>query len=149
MTSPLEEYAEAKRSGIHPETEKNWPDKPITEDDEEPTIVPPIKPPVIDRPVTVQPPSSKLLVTTIVGFLITIALLVYLIINSRNNDTAQLYKEAPPKIVYKTKVRKIYVTKASDKWRKKYCYESGNWDACLAYKTNLPLRARIGRNDLL
>lgn len=48
----------------------------------------------------------------------------------------------------KTKVKKIYVAQKSSKWREKLCYAYGDWNACLAYKENLPARARVGRMDL-
>lgn len=92
--------------------------------------------------------------------------------------TSEIFKEAPPKpkIVYKTKVvtkvkkvipreyriarenlatarlriqRLVDEQKENQSWRKRLCYEYGDWNACLAYKKNLPLRARVVRIDLL
>ena len=57
-------------------------------------------------------------------------------------------KAGKTRVVYKTKVKKVYITGAGSKWRKKMCNVYGDWPACKAYKKNLPLRARVGRVDL-
>jgi hypothetical protein len=161
--SPLETYAEAKRSGTHPDTLENWPDKP-----EEIPVHTPIGPtpePIKPLDVEIKSPWYFSPAIEIIHLIITLTLVFAVLwlfqYDKDINGTAQLLKEAPPKVSetkriyktkhsvrYKTKVKRVYVAKNSGKWRKRYCYETGNWDACLAYKTNLPLRARIGRTDL-
>ena len=161
--SPLETYAEAKRSGTHPETLKNWPDKPDKIAVHTPTQGPaqaPAPKPTPKQVVTALTSSAMLF--SILHFILSLLLLLAVLWIFQNdpdiNGTAQLLKEAPPQVIYKTKhsvrykiktkVQKVYIAKSTDEWRRRYCYEVGNWDACLAYKDNLPLRARVGRTDL-
>jgi hypothetical protein len=143
--SPLETYAEAKRSGTHPDTLANWPDKP-----EELPVHTPLAP---AEPITASFPkpqrdwATPITAIHIVVTLLLAAAVIWLFYSDSdlNGSNAMTPKEAPPQ----TKVQKVYIVKSSNKWRKKYCYETGNWNACLAYKTGLPLRARVGRTDLL
>lgn len=53
-----------------------------------------------------------------------------------------------PKIITKTKIKKIYVAQKDSMWRRKMCYDYGDWNACRIYTKNLPARARVGRIDL-
>lgn len=65
-----------------------------------------------------------------------------------------LHKERPApkpqtKTVYrKAPAKKVLVTRTDDKKRREMCYVYGDWNACLAYKKNIPFRARVGRTDL-
>lgn len=171
--TPVEKYFEEKRSGLHPETLKNWPDK--TAEGKAKEIMDDSKAldPEQDRPLPkVEPPRSielqwmneqiSLLQTLVIGLLIAVfGIIIFLITHVADHSNAKwshapkIFKEAPPKpkVVYKTKVvtkvKKVLVASASDKWRRKYCYETGDWNACLVFKKNLPLRARVGRIDLL
>jgi hypothetical protein len=152
--SPLETYAEAKRSGTHPDTLENWPDQPENIAAHTPAAAAPAIPTVQDAPAPAA--SRREFYFSVLHFILSIILLLAVLWlfwtdSDINGSSAQLYKEAPPKIIYKTRTRtkvvKQYAQTAS-KWRKKLCYEYGDWDSCLAYKTNLPLRARVGRTDL-
>lgn len=64
----------------------------------------------------------------------------------------QVQREQPvkTKIVTQTKVQKLKVMVANgdDKWRRKACYLYRDWQACLAYKSDLPSVVRVGRDDL-
>jgi len=157
--SPLETYAEAKRSGVyHPETEKNWPTK--TESDIDPVkIIEEKKEPDIGRPAPLpvssdgdsQKVSSGIMVhlwCQSIGILIILIILAFLVF--KPSPVVEKEKTPAPEIVYKdrVKVKKVYISSADDKWRKKLCYSYGDWNGCLAYKKNLPFRARLGRRDL-
>lgn len=144
--TPIEEFAEAKRSGrFHPETLKNWPE-PESDENKSPN---PQKP----SPIYEEKPKKVRTYTKYIHYafaawllILTIAILILHWPNRDNSTASKPFKEAPP--VAKAKIKKVYVTKTSDKWRKKLCYGYGDWSACLAYKTGLPSRARVGRTDL-
>ena len=66
------------------------------------------------------------------------------------NTPKEVVRVEVPKtrVVDKTKVKKVYIAQKNSKWRERLCYDYGDWIACLAYKKNLPARARVGRLDL-
>lgn len=155
MTS-LEEFAEAKKSGrYHPATLENWPEK----SDVIPDVISPNTPP-LTSPIYEEKPEKNRIYTnnknnlnwfnySIIAWLIILTIAIIMLHNKKTQTTALTpFKEAPPKVILKTKVEKVYVAKSDDKWRKKLCYGYGDWNACLAYKTNLPFRSRVGRTDL-
>lgn len=199
MKTPLEELAEAKRSGkFHPETEKNWPEQTAKEKAKEVMEDSKVLDPEQDRP-TFKPEEVVLRVPYVdwseyrafvkeqfywnVGLLLTVfsILVVLVLMNADKIDgkrpapktnASQPFKEAPPKIIKKivkvpvvkkvipreyrvarenlatARLRIARLMENNDEWRRKMCYAYGDWNACLAYKKDLPSRARVGRSDL-
>jgi hypothetical protein len=68
---------------------------------------------------------------------------------SKPQKTAQILPETKIEYRTKTQIKKVYVASGDDKWRRKYCYDVGDWDACKIYTKNLPARARVGRLDVI
>jgi len=161
--SPLEEYQQEKRSGLyHPDTEKNWPTKQVDPYPDSTIIEPPAPTPVveIERPVpaasnvVVAQPSDIIWIHIFLIIILVLQLIsLYGILSNKapvveaKPAVAQVMYKTHYKTLYKTKVKKIYVA-ASPIWRKTLCYKYGDWNACTAYKKDLPWRARLGRTDL-
>ncbi len=201
--SPVEEFAEARRSGKY---DTDWPDKPEHIAAHNPTDPQSHNP--TDQQTEWEPlenhsyiceeswkknrikaksSEKKKPYDVVLGIIFGVWLLILSIVvfvhiqekhhhSHKEKETSAAVKKAPAKIVYKTryKTKKIKVVEtpkdyretkenlatakatiarmmerdAEDTWRKKLCYGYGDWDACLAYRKNLPLRARVGREDL-
>ena len=147
MMSPLETYAEAKRSGkYHPITEKNWPTEKKVNNGlvlDEPVGAEVILPtPIIKSYGTTSTGETnyhKWIQT--IGVLIILILLAFLAFRTTPDHKSVVYKD-------RVKIKKVYISKSTGKWRKKLCYTYRDWNACLAYKKNLPFVATIGRKDL-
>ena len=183
MKTPLEELAEAKRSGkFHPETEKNWPTEDAKEKAKEVMADSKVLDPEQDRPApkisvpkhtTFEPPyaSNSAFREHVeeqfywnAGFLLAILsiLAILVLMNAdkidgkrpapKSKEISKPFKEAPPKVIKKVvkvpTVKKVYIAEENNAWRRKLCYAYGDWNACLAYKKDLPSRARVGRTDL-
>lgn len=156
--SPIETFAEAKRSGqYHPETEKNWPEnKPSTKIDPEEVFGSEV--PIFSEPIysfeDLRTPTKTDWFHTVMLILIFAAVLFIAIIGRNITINTKTAAVASPKVItkvvtkIKTKLKKVYITKTSDKWRHKLCYIYRDWNACLAYKKDLPFVARIGRKDI-
>lgn len=167
MTS-LEQYQHERRSGLYDTTE------PKDADPTQPTKQAPppmeIPKPTKSEPVSkdalravlvdlkgdinglrsdIKKASNTALVLLFFFFLTAVACLAFLL-KPEKATTKPLPVKQAVKIIKKKQVivKKVQAKPKVDEWRKKKCYETGDWYACLAFKENLPARARVGRLDL-
>lgn len=199
--SPVEEFAEARRSGLY---DREWPEKPEeiaahnptgpqshNEDEDYLAIKESLERQRIRQQVEKEQRISRLdeerskknrtntkgatdtvLFIILAVWLLIVSIVLFVHINENVHVDKKTKKEVVYKTRYKTKkikvvevpkdyretkenlatakqrIRRLIARNARDTWRKKLCYGYGDWDACLAYKKNLPLRARVGREDL-
>lgn len=168
MTS-LEQYQHDRRSGVHDTAEPK---------DADPSVVAKPTPPPMDvpRPAKPDPVSRDALRAVLVDLkgdirevredikkatsTALVLLVIFLLMAMAATIVALKSQQPPPKpqpakqairIIEKkvVAVKKVQPKPKISDWRKKKCYETGDWHACLAFKKNLPARARVGRVDLL
>lgn len=149
--SPLEEFHQKKRSGLYEDTVSGQDTiedpRPKTKTHDPRTFKDNVA--VVIRGFTkdLMELERKLANTQdfVMKLLVAVILLLFVILFCAYKI---LSSDSKPLATTKTIKEKVYVKSSEDKWRKKYCYETGDWNACLAYKENLPARARVGRWDL-
>jgi len=113
--TPLEEFAEAKRSGqhrlkTHPETEKNWPSEPVEDTDPEQ--------PKPGRPVVIEERRDFVSWLSVLNLVLIVLVILYLFFVDRNrlaapptapDVSAVEPKSQPPEIRTIVKVKKVLV----------------------------------------